>query len=262
MPADQELDECADNIEQLERYATSLGKLGKALEKGSNVASTIRKIEEETDNGQALASETGRYLKTKLSDKSLDHRTRLRVEKLGRQYEAAGTRFETVSLQVLAARKNVKDSDITEERDVEAGPAGGSKKPELEQSLLNDSEMQHKMANVLERNNELRQLETDLSDLHTLFKDVATLAHMQQEVTHPAVSCALSETLIAKAVVQSLDTIESAVTEANVRVSGGVNELVKAHKRQKAARKRMCCMVTTGTFVLIILLWGLIGPSH
>mmetsp|Transcript_2525 Transcript_2525/g.4070 ORF Transcript_2525/g.4070 Transcript_2525/m.4070 type:complete len:242 (-) Transcript_2525:2559-3284(-) len=241
MPADQELDECADNIEQLERYATSLGKLGKALEKGSNVASTIRKIEEETDNGQALASETGRYLKTKLSDKSLDHRTRLRVEKLGRQYEAAGTRFETVSLQVLAARKNVKDSDITEERDVEAGPAGGSKKPELEQSLLNDSEMQHKMANVLERNNELRQLETDLSDLHTLFKDVATLAHMQQE---------------------SLDTIESAVTEANVRVSGGVNELVKAHKRQKAARKRMCCMVTTGTFVLIILLWGLIGPSH
>lgn len=38
------------------------------------------------------------------------------------------------------------------------------------------------MQNVLERNEELKQLETDLGELHTLFKDVATLASMQQEV--------------------------------------------------------------------------------
>ncbi|KAJ1482540.1 hypothetical protein T484DRAFT_2657263 [Baffinella frigidus] len=36
--------------------------------------------------------------------------------------------------------------------------------------------------NVETRNEELKQLESDLGDLHTLFKDVATLASMQQEV--------------------------------------------------------------------------------
>ena len=39
---------------------------------------------------------------------------------------------------------------------------------------------QHAMHNALQRNGELRQLEADLGDLHTLFKDVATLAQLQQ----------------------------------------------------------------------------------
>jgi len=39
---------------------------------------------------------------------------------------------------------------------------------------------QHAMENAVQRNGELRQLEADLGDLHTLFKDVATLAQLQQ----------------------------------------------------------------------------------
>ena len=45
---------------------------------------------------------------------------------------------------------------------------------------------QHAVHNALQRNGELRQLEADLGDLHTLFKDVATLAQLQQvPLPHP-----------------------------------------------------------------------------
>ena len=38
---------------------------------------------------------------------------------------------------------------------------------------------------------------------------------------------------------ENLDTIEGAVTEANVRVVGGLKELLKAKKHQRTARKRV-----------------------
>eukprot|EP00802_Teleaulax_amphioxeia_P008594 Tamp_08603.p3 GENE.Tamp_08603~~Tamp_08603.p3 ORF type:complete len:161 (+),score=31.05 Tamp_08603:1465-1947(+) len=88
---------------------------------------------------------------------------------------------------------------------------------------------QHAMHNALQRNGELRQLEADLGDLHTLFKDVATLAQLQQE---------------------HLDTIEGAVMETGMRVVAGTNELQKAHRTQKKARRRMCCMLVTGSVAI------------
>jgi t-SNARE complex subunit (syntaxin) len=116
-----------------------------------------------------------------------------------------------------------------------ASRAGGG----LKESLLeagDAGEIGLALENAEARNVELRQLEADLGDLHTLFKDVATLASLQQE---------------------GLDSIESAVMEANVKVSSGVQELVKANRHQKAARKRMCCLVVTGAIVLFTVLYSL-----
>uniref|UniRef100_A0A6T8PI17 t-SNARE coiled-coil homology domain-containing protein n=2 Tax=Hemiselmis andersenii TaxID=464988 RepID=A0A6T8PI17_HEMAN len=110
---------------------------------------------------------------------------------------------------------------------------------QLQAPLLDDGQVSFAMQSVMERNEEMRQLETDLGELHTLFKDVATLASMQQE---------------------NLDTIEGAVTEANVRVVGGVSELLKAKKHQRRARKRMCCLIATGACVVTILAYWIIGP--
>lgn len=58
------------------------------------------------------------------------------------------------------------------------------------------------MQNVVERNEELRQIESDLGELHVLFKDVATLASMQQEVMSPRGKppCALADASLCSAV--------------------------------------------------------------
>jgi len=242
-----EYEQCAEGIAQVERHAEQLSKYNKDLDKrGANIGQLLRKVEEEVDSGRYLTEETGRYLKDRLQESDLSKMTRVRLEKLARQFEATGGRFETICRTVLEKQRTLSTSLADAERgEARGGSAAGAGAPEgsqmstLQAPLLDEGEVQFAMQNVVERNEELRQIESDLGELHTLFKDVATLASMQQE---------------------NLDTIEGAVTEANVRVVGGVKELLKAKQHQKRARKRMCCLVVTGTIAIIILAYWIVGP--
>mmetsp|Transcript_42097 Transcript_42097/g.82346 ORF Transcript_42097/g.82346 Transcript_42097/m.82346 type:complete len:249 (+) Transcript_42097:358-1104(+) len=242
-----ELDQCADGISQIERHAEQLGKYLKDLDRrGADVPQLLKKVEEEMDSGRYLTEETGRYLKDRLREQDLTKMSRMRLEKLARQFEATGGRFETVSRTVLEKQRALSGTIMDMERGEAGGRAAGhstgepeGQKMQLQAPLLEDGQVSFAMQNVVERNEEMKQLESDLGELHTLFKDVATLASMQQE---------------------DLDTIEGAVTEANVRVVGGVSELLKAKKHQRRARKRMCCMVGTGAVVVTILVYWIIAP--
>ena len=87
----EELEQCAEGIAQIERHAEQLGKYNKDLEKrGANIAQLLRKVEMEVDSGRYLTEETGQYLKERLKEKDLTKMTRMRLEKLARQFEATG----------------------------------------------------------------------------------------------------------------------------------------------------------------------------
>eukprot|EP00802_Teleaulax_amphioxeia_P017818 Tamp_17985.p1 GENE.Tamp_17985~~Tamp_17985.p1 ORF type:complete len:242 (-),score=76.15 Tamp_17985:630-1283(-) len=185
---DGEYSACLENIKELDRLADSLQSLGTQLHKadGSN-QSLIRRAEDETENGRVLSQETGQYLKSKLEDRNVQGQSRAQLERLGREFQAAGSKFESVSRRVLEQLRRANEAEEAG-ADIEVGGQGAREAAgrrsqvslDMEQPLLDDSHMQHAMHNALQRNGELRQLEADLGDLHTLFKDVATLAQLQQ----------------------------------------------------------------------------------
>lgn len=86
-----EYEQCAEGIAQVERHAEQLSKYNKDLDKrGANIGQLLRKVEEEVDSGRYLTEETGRYLKDRLQESDLSKMTRVRLEKLARQFEATG----------------------------------------------------------------------------------------------------------------------------------------------------------------------------
>lgn len=86
-----EYEQCAEGIAQIERHTEQLGKYYKDLDKrGANISQLLRKVEEEVDSGRYLSEDTGRYLKDRLRESDLTKMTRVRLEKLARQFEATG----------------------------------------------------------------------------------------------------------------------------------------------------------------------------
>jgi hypothetical protein len=88
-----ELEQCAEGIAQIERHAEQLSKLGKDMDKkGANAAQLLGKVEDEMQSARYLVEETSKYLKQRLRETDLSKMTRMRVEKLARQFESAGQR--------------------------------------------------------------------------------------------------------------------------------------------------------------------------
>jgi len=240
MGSDADLDVCAKNISRLDRCSKALERLCKDLNpKKSNLRSIQQEVEDELDSGNKLVTETWKILKAKKNDKNLEAGLRSRVDRLAEQFGDAGSSFENASRRVLEQRMKLPAQEFESAGDAaEAGAAGGGGGgAQLEKALLDDTDIQDML--VTEKNQALRQMEAELGDLHAIFKDVATLVNAQQE---------------------GLDSIESAVNETSVRVTTGTQELVKARRNQAKARKRMCCLVVTGSVVVVILVYWILGP--
>lgn len=235
MGSDADLDLCAKSISRLERCSKVLFTLCKDLNpKKSNLRSIQQQVDDELDAGNKLVTEIWKILKAKKKDRNLEPGLRLRVDKLAEEFGDAGSRFEEISRKVLEQRKSLPAQEFESPGDAAEAGAGST---QLEQSLLEDTDIQDMM--ITEKNQALRQMESELGDLHAIFKDVATLVNAQQE---------------------GLDSIESAVNETSVRVTAGCNELVKAKRNQARARKRMCCLVVTGSVVVVMLVYWILGP--
>ncbi len=95
-----ELEQCAEGIAQIERHAEQLSKLGKDMDKkGANAAQLLGKVEDEMQSARYLVEETSKYLKQRLRETDLSKMTRMRVEKLARQFESAGQRQQNIGMK-------------------------------------------------------------------------------------------------------------------------------------------------------------------
>ncbi|PIK45044.1 putative syntaxin-7 [Apostichopus japonicus] len=89
---------------------------------------------------------------------------------------------------------------------------------------------------LVERENQLKKLESDILDVNQIFKDVASMVHEQGEM---------------------IDSIEANVESAEVHVESANTQLVKAREYQKKARRKkfmlIICILITLLIVALIL---------
>lgn len=88
------------------------------------------------------------------------------------------------------------------------------------------------MAEIQERHEAVKDLETSLLDLHQIFLDMSVLVEAQGEM---------------------LDNIEKQVGTAKGSVESGVNELVAAKQYQKSSRRWMCWVAAIVLIIIIVI---------
>jgi len=105
--------------------------------------------------------------------------------------------------------------------------------PEAQKIKLQQQEQDYNLEQLEEREEAIRQLESDIVDVNTIFKDLATMVHDQGS---------------------TVDSIEANIEHTTIRVHEGANELKQAELYKNKARKKKVILSIVGIIVLIIII--------
>lgn len=165
-------------------------------------------------------------------------------QKLSREFQSSLSEFQSLQRQALEKQKaSVSAARAAVEQ--EAGAAGGPAGPQLlldqqqqqqQQELTRlapQDEVDFQEALIIEREEEIRNIEQGVGDLNVLFQQVAQMVSEQGEV---------------------LDTIVHNVENVRDDTRGADRELRSAARYQKNARSKACCLLIILTVILTIIL--------
>ena len=160
-------------------------------------------------------------------------------QKLSREFQSSLSEFQSLQRQALEKEK-ASVSAARAAADHETGTAGeaGPASPQLLQQqeltrLAAQDDVDFQEALIVEREEEIRNIEQGVGDLNVLFQQVAQIVTEQGE---------------------ALDTIERNVEDVRDSTRGADRELRSAARYQKNARSKMCCLLLILSVILTIIL--------
>ncbi|KAL2140825.1 hypothetical protein VTI28DRAFT_3223 [Corynascus sepedonium] len=162
-------------------------------------------------------------------------------QKLSREFQSSLSEFQSLQRQALEKQKaSVSAARAAVDHDAEATGGGGPASPQLLQDqqqelerLAPQDEVDFQEALIIEREEEIRNIEQGVGDLNVLFQQVAQIITEQGEV---------------------LDTIANNVENVRDDTRGADRELRSAARYQKNARSKACCLLVILTIILTIIL--------
>lgn len=164
--------------------------------------------------------------------------------KLGTEFRASLTEFQNLQRQALD-KQRASAAAGRAALDDEARPSeGGSAQQQQQQlqqheqlRLADQSEVDFQESLIIERESEIRNIESSVSELNELFRDVATMVHDQG---------------------QSLDIIETNVTQTRDDTRNADQQLRTASRHQKSARGKACCLLIILAIVLAVVILAVV----
>lgn len=223
------------NIANLTR---DVGHLG-TRQDNARVRERVNDMLEETRD---MFKEVGEGVKKIQSWEDVNPTQRYQQQKLSREFQATLSDFQTLQRRALekekasvsAARAAVGDGEAATS-DGEGGLEGGlqlqQQEPELR--LAAQDEVDFQEALIIEREDEIRNIEQGVGDLNVLFTQVATMVQEQGE---------------------QLDTIADNVESVRTDTRGADYELRAAARYQRNARGKACCLLLVLSVILTIIL--------
>ncbi|CAK7245609.1 MAG: SNAP receptor [Sporothrix thermara] len=171
---------------------------------------------------------------------------RYQQQKLSREFQSALTEFQGLQRKALekekasvsAARAAVDVAGGDGGNDLGAGAGGVQLLQQQEQQqelarLAPQDEVDFQEALIIEREDEIRNIEQGVGDLNVLFTQVATMVHQQGE---------------------QLDDIAGNVENVRADTRGADVELRSAARYQRNARSKACCLLLVLSVILTIIL--------
>jgi len=204
----------------------------------SELRSQLHKITHYTG---VLAKDTTAELK-ELNKFNLADQQQLKIQrdKLTQDFGSVLNSFQTIQRQAAQKEKELLKAETAANQSwALEGPPDGSGRSQTQQernrSMQLMMEDESSLEDVRQREQQVRQLESDILDVNQIFKELAHMVHEQGEV---------------------IDSIEANVESAQIQVEEGVRQVSQAATYQNAARRKKLYMCIA--LAVIALVFGLI----
>ena len=232
----------SNNIQQLTKKVASIQKMVNQIGTNYDVPELFDKLQSEQKESNRIATETTVFLKQLrqihlFSSPAEDRQRRIQQDKLQENFSNALQNLQQVQRLVVEKERETVQRARTkslergfqnyEHRDTSPMKANTSG----ECVFQAQEEVDVNIDMIREREDALRQLESDIVNVNEIFKDLAIMVHEQGDV---------------------IDSIEANVDHTQGHVEAANVQLHKAKSHQSAARKKKCCLI-------VILLLAILG---
>jgi len=230
----------ATNIQKLVQNVSSMQRMLVHVEtQGQGLRTQLRQLQHYT--GQ-LAKDTAAQLKLLVDSHVTDSAAKLQRERLKDEFTKAVTNFQRVQreaaekerTELAAAKVTGREWELAGPKEAEQGTAGQSRT----QLMVEEEE---RIGALQQREQGMRQLESDIVDVNTIFKDLATMVHEQGEI---------------------VDSIEQNIEATTVQVSTGTEQLRQAADYQSKARRKKIILAVVGLVILAILVGVIVSQVN
>ncbi|XP_041366109.1 syntaxin-7-like [Gigantopelta aegis] len=239
-------EQIGSNISQINNGANTVDRAMKIIGTEKDSEQLRDKIHDTSLSTNRRVKTTSKLIKSAVT-KSMDRHQKLQLDRLKNDFHEAVQRFQI--LQKKAAEK-VKTSAmlLSQHTAVKKQPLvdmtgwndedNYSDKTELVEEenrranlQAQDQVIENDLSLIHEREERIRQLESDILDVNEIFRDLGAMISEQGEV---------------------IDTIEANVEKTHGNVESGNQQLLQAAKYQKSSRKKMCCLLVTFVIIAVI----------
>lgn len=219
----------ATNIQKLVQNVSSMQRMMVHLDsQGEQLRQQLRQLQHYT--GQ-LARDTAQQLMHLGDLQGLEPREKLQKERLQEEFTRALDNFQRLQRQAAdAERAHLADARQNLSGEAHLPAPGETVHQSRTQAMMQE---EADLEALQERERAIRQLESDIVDVNTIFKDLATMVHEQGDI---------------------VDSIESNIEAASVQVHEGTDQLRQAYSYQTSARKKKIILATIGLVILGILI--------
>lgn len=227
----------------LTRLSTQIALLGTKRET-DRVRERVQDLLSETGEG---FKEIGEGLKRVNEWEDVGPSQKYTQGKLNTEFRASLGEFQGLQRQALekqrAARTALEEEQQQGGGSYAGGNAGGQGQQQQMQAqkpaLADQNEVNFNETLIIERESEIRNIESSVSELNELFRDVAHMVHEQGT---------------------SLDIISENVTQTRDDTRNADQQLRTAARHQKSARGKACCLLVILAVVLaVVILAVLVG---
>jgi len=227
----------SSNIQQLTNKIAAIQRMVNQIGTSSDVPETFEKLQMVQKEANMVATETASFLKqlSQIDSSPSEARQRkIQQEKLQENFSNALHKLQQAQRQavekeresVQRARAQSAERGFQEQSPMDAGTTDPFSGFQVQQEADVNIEM------IREREDALRQLETDITNVNEIFKDLAIMVHEQGE---------------------TIDSIEANVDHTQQHVEAANVQLQKAKSHQSAARKKKCCLILILLIAIIVI---------
>ncbi|XP_069170046.1 syntaxin-12 isoform X2 [Procambarus clarkii] len=217
----------------------SLKQVGTASD-SQQLRDRIREIN--SSAGTAVQDTTG-LLRTLQPFTHGDKQRRIQAERLHNEFQATASRFAEIQKKVVNLLRTARlPADmVAVEQDTSASNTDLmiASEQQRQAKMKEIQDLEFETAMHLEREQRVRQLETDIIDINEVMRDLSSMVTAQGEI---------------------VDSIEDNVECAHGHVEEGREELLKAQQYQSKSRRRICFCIMLLLVVLTII--GIIIGLH
>ncbi|XP_075126140.1 t-SNARE domain-containing protein 1 isoform X2 [Leptodactylus fuscus] len=229
------------NVQSLERSLRSLGTPSDTAE----LRDRLHFTQQETNNIVTSSTKSIRQLSELV--KVSTRQDRLQLDRLKSQLSEAIQRYGAVQKKIAdksksllsgdGEQKNQKHSprtpfsDIADDEKIFNGGDDQWQNQSQSQDLseITDEDLEQ----IRQKEEAIKQIESDMLDVNQIMKDLASIVYEQGH---------------------DIDSIEANIETASSHVESANRQLAKASQHQRRARKVKCCLISTGIFVVLVII--------